>query len=375
MPFNLLSNQEVEALHQATLRILDETGIAAERAGQPRRCWPRPGRAWAEGRVCLPPDLVEGCIAQAGKQVTLRGRGGTVKTLGDGRLYFHNLGGARDIYDAGSGKRRPAAGAGCARRHPPAGCAGELPHHHPLLHPHRCAGEHHVAGHVPPRPAAHRSSRCRGRACSIAAEVRYAVRMAEVIGQPAEVLTLALSPVSPLTIPDHEALAILEIARLGIGFAPLPCPTAGTTAPFSIAGAVAQQNAEVLAALVLAAAGPPRPADHLLRAAGDDGAAHRASRCGAAWSWALASAGTVQIGHRYGLPVNVYGFSTNAHTLDVQNGFERALNAALPGPGRRRRAFRHRRDGSRRDGLLRPDGGRQRVRRQHPAPAPGRRRR
>jgi trimethylamine--corrinoid protein Co-methyltransferase len=45
----------------------------------------------------------------------------------------------------------------------------------------------------------------------------------------------------------------------------------------------------------------------------------------------LASAGTVQIGHRYGLPVNVYGFSTNAHTLDVQNGFERALNAIIPG--------------------------------------------
>jgi trimethylamine--corrinoid protein Co-methyltransferase len=44
----------------------------------------------------------------------------------------------------------------------------------------------------------------------------------------------------------------------------------------------------------------------------------------------LASAGTVQIAHRYGLPVNVYGFSTNAHILDEQNGFERALNAVIP---------------------------------------------
>jgi trimethylamine--corrinoid protein Co-methyltransferase len=44
----------------------------------------------------------------------------------------------------------------------------------------------------------------------------------------------------------------------------------------------------------------------------------------------LASAGTVQLGHRYGLPVNVYGFSTNAHTLDIQNGFERGLNAVIP---------------------------------------------
>jgi trimethylamine--corrinoid protein Co-methyltransferase len=45
---------------------------------------------------------------------------------------------------------------------------------------------------------------------------------------------------------------------------------------------------------------------------------------------ALASAGTVQLGHYYGFPVNVYGFSTNSHTLDVQNGFERGLNAAIP---------------------------------------------
>jgi trimethylamine--corrinoid protein Co-methyltransferase len=44
----------------------------------------------------------------------------------------------------------------------------------------------------------------------------------------------------------------------------------------------------------------------------------------------IASAATVQIGHRYGLPVNVYGFSTNAHTLDIQSGYERTLNAVLP---------------------------------------------
>ena len=44
----------------------------------------------------------------------------------------------------------------------------------------------------------------------------------------------------------------------------------------------------------------------------------------------IASAATVQIGHRYDLPVNVYGFSTNAHTLDIQSGYERTLNAVLP---------------------------------------------
>jgi trimethylamine--corrinoid protein Co-methyltransferase len=44
----------------------------------------------------------------------------------------------------------------------------------------------------------------------------------------------------------------------------------------------------------------------------------------------LVSAGTVALAHYYGLPVNVYGLSTNSHTLDLQCGYERALNAIAP---------------------------------------------
>ncbi len=44
----------------------------------------------------------------------------------------------------------------------------------------------------------------------------------------------------------------------------------------------------------------------------------------------LASAGTVQIGHFYGLPVNVYGLTSNSYALDIQSGFERSFNALIP---------------------------------------------
>ncbi|HEX9092085.1 MAG TPA: trimethylamine methyltransferase family protein, partial [Anaerolineales bacterium] len=115
----------------------------------------------------------------------------------------------------------------------------------------------------------------------------------------------------------------------GIPFAPLPCPTAGTTAPFSIAGAITQQNAEILSSIVLAQlVHPGLPVIYCGRLAMME------PRTGlSVWGGVelgLASAGTVQVGHRYGLPVNVYGFSTNSHTLDVQNGFERSLNAIIP---------------------------------------------
>jgi trimethylamine--corrinoid protein Co-methyltransferase len=162
-----------------------------------------------------------------------------------------------------------------------------------------------------------------------AQEVQFAVRMASVIGNPTEVFSLSVSPVSPLNLSNDLAAAIIEIARQGIPFAPLPCPTAGTTAPFSIAGAVVQQNAEILASIVLAQlVHPGLPIVYCGRLAMME------PRTGiSVWGGVelgLASAATVQIGHRYGLPVNVYGFSTNSHTLDIQNGFERSLNAMIP---------------------------------------------
>ena len=98
----------------------------------------------------------------------------------------------------------------------------------------------------------------------------------------------------------------------------------------SLAGALAQQNAEVLASVVLAQlVRPGLPIIYCGRLAMME------PRTGlSVWGGVelgLASAATVQIGHRYGLPVNVYGFSTNAHVLDLQSGYERALNAAVPG--------------------------------------------
>jgi trimethylamine--corrinoid protein Co-methyltransferase len=325
--FSVLEESEIESIHQATLRILNETGVVLTEP-KSRELLTGAGARVQDKRVTLPGELVEKCIAQAGKRPTIRGRGGAIKTLGDGSLYFHNLGGAPNIYDAASGTRRLATVQDVrdATRLLDAleNCHTITPFFTPTEVP---GGIMSLAMYRHALP--YTVKPLQGPGVQYAAEVRYAVRMAEVIGKPEEVLTLSLSPVSPLTIPDHEAEAILEIARLGIPFAPLPCPTAGTTAPFSIAGAITQQNAEVLAALVLAqVVRPGLPMIYCGRLAMME------PRTGlSVWGgveMGMASAGTVQVGHHYGLPVNVYGFSTNAHTLDAQDGFERALNAVLP---------------------------------------------
>jgi trimethylamine--corrinoid protein Co-methyltransferase len=326
-PMMLLSPEDVESIHHATLRVLDETGVFLT---EPKSCalLADSGARLQDGRVHLPAELVEQCLARAGKRTTIRGRGGTVKTLGDGNLYFHNLGGAPNILDTSSGKRRRATVQDVrdSTRLLDAlvNCHTLTPFFTPTEIP---GGVMSLAMYRHALPFT--TKPLQGPGVQYAAEARFAVRMAEVIGKPAEVLTLSLSPVSPLRIPDHEAEAILEIAGLGIPFGPLPCPTGGTTAPFSIAGAIVQQNAENLAVLVLAQlVHPGLPMIYCGRLAMME------PRTGLSiWGGlelGLASAGTVQIGHRYGLPVNVYGFSTNAHGLDVQNGFERALNAVIP---------------------------------------------
>jgi trimethylamine---corrinoid protein Co-methyltransferase len=327
MQTGFLRREEIEAIHTASLRILAEVGIVLKEPHS-RDLLAGAGASLKGNNVLLPADLVESCLAQAGKRPTLRGRGGAVKTLGDGQIYFHNLGGAPQVLDSASGTRRPAT---VQDVRDAARLLDALENCHtitPFFTPTDVDGRgmslamyrHTLPNTLKP---------VQGPGIQYPIEARYAVRMAEVIGPAVETLSLSLSPVSPLTFPDHEAEAILEIARLGIPFGPLPCPTAGTTAPMSISGAVAQQNAEILAALVLAQlVHPGLPMIYCGRLAMME------PRSGlSVWGGVelgLASVVTVQIGHFYGLPVNVYGFSTNAHTLDAQDGFERALNAILP---------------------------------------------
>jgi trimethylamine--corrinoid protein Co-methyltransferase len=322
-----MSEADIEAVHSASLRVLAETGIILTHP-QAREILSGAGASVENDKVLLPPALVEEQVSKSTTKVSIRGRGGLTKTLGDQSLHWHNLGGARDIYDAGSGTRRKAMLKDlrdCTRLLDALDGVTTIT---PFFTPQDVPG--HLMSLAMYRHAIPNTTKpLQGPGVQTAQEVKFAIQMASIIGAPSEVFSLNISPVSPLNFPNDSAAAIIEIARNGIPFAPLPCPTAGTTAPFSIAGAVTQQNSEILAAIVLAQlVHPGLPVIYCGRLAMME------PRTGiSVWGGVelgLASAATVQIGHRYGLPVNVYGFSTNSHTLDIQNGFERALNAMIP---------------------------------------------
>jgi trimethylamine--corrinoid protein Co-methyltransferase len=323
----ILSAEEIEAIHNATLRILDEIGLTLD---QPEACTllAEAGARVSGGRVRLPPSLVEWALAQCPPAVSIRGRGGAAATLGDGSLHWHNLGGARDLFDPKTGQVRPAtvqdvrAAARLLDSLENCTCIT------PFFTPQDVPGEL-MALAMYRHTIPHTLKPVHGPGLQTAREVRFFTRMVEVLGSPAEMTSMAISPVSPLFFPAHLVEAMMESARCGLPFGSLPCPTAGATAPLSLSGAIAQQNAEVLASIVLAQlVKPGLPVIYSGRLAIME------PRTGASvWGGVelgLASAGTVAMAHRYHLPVNVYGFSTNSHTLDLQNGFERALNALIP---------------------------------------------
>jgi trimethylamine--corrinoid protein Co-methyltransferase len=323
----VLSDEDVKAIHEATLRILSEVGILMT---EPKGVEILTGSgATVQGdRLYLPPDLVEREIAKCPRTVTIYGRDKKAVVFGDGKLHWHNLGGARDVYEPPSGKKRPAMVQDVSDSAKVLDALENATTVTPFFTPQDVPGPL-MAIAMYRHTLPHTTKPVHGPGVQTAAEVRYVVRMAGVVGPPPEMLTVGISPISPLTFPDDVVETIIETARNEIPLGPLPCPTAGATSPMSLAGAIAQQNAEVLASVVLAQLVlPGLPIIYCGRLAMME------PRTGfSVWGGVelgLASAATVQVGHHYGFPVNVYGFSTNAHTLDIQSGYERALNAVIP---------------------------------------------
>ena len=321
-----LSNEDIQAMHAATLQVLGEVGII----------WAHKpsldilidvGCTMNGNRVRFPADLVMDSIAKAGKRPCIRGRNGQVNELGSGNLYFHNLGGARDVFDARTGTRHVATNEDCSNA---IRLLDALPNCHtvtPFFTPPDVSNEL-MALHMFRQALSNTTKPVQGPGIQAGHEVRYAVEMAAVVGIPPQELTLSLSPVSPLTMHDIAAEAIMEMAEAGVIHANLPCPTGGATSPMTITGSIVQQSAESLAPIVLAEIINPGCSVVYCGRLG-----MLEPRTGLIWSGVelgLSSAATVQLGHFYGFAVNVYGFSTNSHTLDAQNAFERGLNSTIP---------------------------------------------
>jgi trimethylamine--corrinoid protein Co-methyltransferase len=203
-----LEEAEIDAIHNASLRILDETGIFLNEKSSCAVLQESGARRDGD-RILIPPELVDHCIALSGKKTSIQGRNGSKRILGDGSLHFHNLGGAPWVYDPETGRRRQAVIQDVcdATR-----LLDALPNCHtitPFFTPTDVDGR--IMSLAMYRYALPNTTKpLQGPGIQRSDEVLQAYRMAEVVGNPHEILTLSLSPVSPLTIPAHEAGAIMD---------------------------------------------------------------------------------------------------------------------------------------------------------------------
>ena len=136
MKLTVLNPEEVEAIHQASLRVLAETGVQLTHP-QGRELLTGRGAVLKDERVLLPPELVESEIALCPHQVHIRGRGGETKILGDGNLHWHNLGGAAKFTTIALGNVDPATLQDVRDSCSSAGCSGGRDHRSRLSSHHR----------------------------------------------------------------------------------------------------------------------------------------------------------------------------------------------------------------------------------------------
>jgi trimethylamine--corrinoid protein Co-methyltransferase len=141
--------------------------------------------------------------------------------------------------------------------------------------------------------------------------------------------TLYGSPSSPLTYDGHVCDVMIRGAEYGIPVDIVPCPITGGTAPLPLAGGLAQQNAELLAGVILIqTVDPSLPVQYSGRLSVLDLRSGR--NLWGVPELGLVSAATVQIAHRYHMTADVYGMTCDAAGWDMQNGVERMMTALLP---------------------------------------------
>jgi trimethylamine--corrinoid protein Co-methyltransferase len=163
---------------------------------------------------------------------------------------------------------------------------------------------------------------------------RYILRLLEVLaGGWAELRTyplaeFGLEPISPLQLPFDALEAAVEFARAGIPITLGPMPQAMGTGPVTLAGSVAQGNAEGLGTLtIIQTVAPGTPviyynAPHILDP-------RTMSLVFGSPEQGLMGVAVAQLGKHYGLPVGVNVGYTDAKVPDAQAGLEKGMTLLL----------------------------------------------
>ena len=328
--------EAIEAMHAASLALLERAGVRVESPAARSLLLAAGCSAADGGRVLVPRAVVQEALASCPASYTLAARDPAMSLRMDGepgQTYVHNMGGARDVVDprSGAGRRATMRDQVLAAR---------------VMH--QLVNQHQVTSLWQPQDvpdlleplysylvlAFETDKAIGGPGISHPFQALYLQEMAgAVTGADGSggvyPVDLAFSPVSPLILGREVTDALVDqVRRGGVAVEILPCPAAATTAPGALSAGVAQQNAEVLAGLVLTqVTAPGTPVYYGPRLSAVD------PRSGVVVSGTpetgVASVAAVLLARKYGLACDCYGPDSDSKVVDAQFGYERMANALL----------------------------------------------
>ncbi len=324
----ILSPEEIQQIHATSLRILERTGVVVRHAGV-LAMLAEAGLSVDFGKslVHLSPDKVLQAVEYAGKQYILRGRDqrrvarygfhdqNLISSPGQYAWFDHLTGARREptLQDA-----RSAAKVGDALPNITVVGAMSVPVDVPAaIRDVVLTAELVKATGKPTRcwPVTRRSSR-------YVLEIYAAIAGGKAALRQSPMVETFLEPISPLQLPEAGLDVLLEYLDYGQPVAIGPMVMASGTGPATLAGTLAQENAEILAGLtVIQTLAPGTPVmfsgiPHIMDP--------RTSICSfGAPEQGLMGLAMAQLGKYYGFPVYVNVNLTDAKTLDVQAGMEK----------------------------------------------------
>ena len=339
--FEVLSQEEIERIHAASMEILAEVGIKVHYK-KARQLFREAGAEVDEQSLAvrLPERLVSWAVGQAPKQFALYGiDGGFRLDIGPNQAepVFAGLGTPTRMLDLRNGKVRPTT-------------AQDMLDHIILID--ACNHIHNSQMDIWPNDIpmttihaeaiwawAHNSHKPYGMGCYGYLPTWDMMRMMAIaVGGKDELqkrprFFAICSVVSPLQMDQMQAEGLLICAEYGQPVTLSPEAIAGMTAPVTLAGLVAQENAAILAHITLAQIF--RPGTPVLYGTVSTIANMRSGTVAlGAVETGLITAGAAQMARHYGIPCRGVGATTESKLEDVQAGMERTatlLQAVLAG--------------------------------------------
>jgi trimethylamine--corrinoid protein Co-methyltransferase len=330
MVLRVLSDEEIERLHEKTLEVFEGVGAKithAEALSKLKRAGARVDES--SGIVRFPAAMVKELLALAPEEALQTGINGKLLHTGGGNRTYSSLVIDPFIADGDRGVRRPVLDD--VRRHTilgesllridglhrmqfPVSDAPEPDSYIKTLEIFLC----HTTKHVMASPASVEN----GQEWMDVSEAIADAAGLDVASTP--LLTLAMAVTSPLQIHGPN----VEIMKMAMSrcypIMPTVCPMAGTTSPYSVAGTVLQANVETLLPVLLAQLYKPgHPVFYAIGPSVTDMRSGHDLYYGA--EKLLFKTAAMQMGKFYGLPIATESAGSLTWRPDMQNGAESML--------------------------------------------------